>query len=121
MKLRYLLPVVAGFAALGATAALAANGPSFFAVVDADGTLNRGLHALHAKHLTNGHYEVGFTRDVSACSYTASVGLSGDAGSSSPGIVSVAARSGKPKAIFVETFTPDGTRIDRGFHVIVAC
>ncbi len=121
MKFKHLLPALFGFAALGAAAAAASTAPSFTAVVDSSGTLARGYRALHATRLGTGRYSVGFGRDVSACSYTASIGLPGTAGSETPSMVSVAPRTGKPKSLFVQTFTPDGTRQDHGFHVIVVC
>lgn len=120
MKLKYLLPVVAGFAVLGAATAQA-TAPSFTAVVDNTGTLARGYHAVGAMRTALGRYQVTFSRDVSACSYTASVGLPGNSGSELFGTVSVAPRAGKPKAIFVQTFEIGGAPADRGFHVIVAC
>ena len=120
MKLKFLLPVVAGFAVLGADGAQAV-GPSFTAVVDNAGTLARGYRAVSATRTALGRYQVTFERNVSACSYTASVGLPGSSGTELFGTVSVAPKSGKPKAVFVETFDTSGAPADRGFHLIVAC
>jgi hypothetical protein len=108
-------------AALGGASAVAAPGPSNTAVVDSDGTLARGLNAVSATHLTTGQYEVAFEKSVSGCAYTASIGLSGTAGASPFGTVNVASRGGNKKAIFVQTFDPDGNLVDLGFHVIVTC
>lgn len=104
-----------------ATAAQASNAPSYFAVVDNNGALARGYRALSAKRLNTGTYVVNFQRDVTACSYTASVGLSGSAGSELDGTVHVAGRASHPKSIFVRTYDTDDNLADRGFHVIVAC
>ena len=117
MKAKHLF-----LAALLVTSAEAApNGPSFTAVVDSTGELARGLFATGAKRIAKGRYEVQFDGVVSQCGYTASVGLSVAVGSSDPGIVTVMPRAGKPKALYVQTFTPRGARQDRGFHVIVQC
>lgn len=121
MRLKHLVPVIFCFAALGAAAAAASTAPSFTAVVDSSGTLARGYRALHATRLGTGRYSVGFGRDVSACSYTASIGLPGTSGSETPGMISVAPRTDKPKSLLVQTFTTHGSREDHGFHVIVAC
>jgi len=104
-----------------ATTAQAGNAPSFFAVVDKDGTLARGYRAVSAKHLSTGAYVVNFKADVTGCSYTASVGLSGTSGSEDDGTVHVAGRASHPKSIFVRTYDMENAASDRGFHVIVAC
>jgi hypothetical protein len=118
MKAKYLLSVAA---LLLATSVQAGTAPSFFAVVDKDGTLARGYRAVSVKHLSDGTYVVNFNHDVTACSYTASVGLSGTAGSESAGTVHVAGRASHPKSIFVRTYDMQNNLSDRGFHVIVAC
>lgn len=118
MRAKYLLPLAA---LMAATAVQASNAPSFFAVVDRDGTLARGYRAVSAKHLSSGTYVVNFNHDVTACSYTASVGLSGSAGSEVDGTVHVAGRNGHAKSIFVRTYDMDNALSDRGFHLIVAC
>jgi hypothetical protein len=113
--------LAAATAASMAASAVASPGPDFTAVVDSDGTLARGLNATGATHLQTGVYEVAFSKDVSGCGYTATIGLSGSVGSSGFGTVNVAKRSGKKKAIFVQTFDTSGDPADLGFHVIVAC
>lgn len=120
MKTKALFTAVLGLTIFTAAQA-APNGPSATAVVDRDGTLARGLRATGATRLVAGRYEVLFDANVSLCSYTATVGLSGAVGSSDPGIVTVAPRSGKPKGVFVQTFSSRGGRQDRGFHLIVQC
>lgn len=112
---------VAACTVFAAQEALAGNGPSFTAVVNADGTLARGLKATGATRFGAGSYEVDFKKDVTACGYTLAIGLSGDVGSSDPGTVNVVGRSGNPKGLYVQTFDTTGTLADRGFHVIVSC
>lgn len=119
MKFNHALLAAAVF--LGTGSATASQGPSASAVVDPDGTLNRGLNAVSATHLATGQYEVAFGSNVSACGYTAAIGLSGTAGSSAFGTVNVAKRGGNKKAIFVQTFDADNNLADLGFHVIVQC
>lgn len=122
MKATYLLSVAAAFAAIGVTGAIAAGSlPSFTAVVDSAGTLARGYRAVSATRTGVGSYQVAFEKNVSACNYTATVGLPGSSGSELFGTVSVSPRAGKPKALFVQTFEIGGDPADRGFHLIVAC
>jgi hypothetical protein len=106
---------------LAAGSATASQAPSATAVVDPDGTLARGYNAVSATHLAAGQYEVAFSSNISECGYTATIGLSGTAGSSDFGTVNVAKRGGNKKAIFVQTFDVTGTLADLGFHAIVQC
>jgi hypothetical protein len=121
MKSRQILFTAAVVATMSAPSAIASPAPDFTAVVDADGTLARGLNAVSATHLDTGQYEVLFNKDVTLCGYTATVGLSGSAGASPFGTVNVAKRGGTKKAIFVQTFDTTNILSDLGFHVIVAC
>jgi hypothetical protein len=95
--------------------------PTLWAVVNSDGTLARGFHAASATHLATGTYQVTFDRDVTACAYTATIGLSGTSGSSSPGEITVVGRAGIPNALFIQTFDSAGALSDRGFHVHTNC
>jgi len=121
MNAKTLLSAALCLALFASAVHAAPNGPSFTAVVDAGGTLVRGFGVDQATRVVAGRYEVQFAGVVNQCSYTASVGLSGDVGSADPGIVTVGPRPGKPKVLVVQTFTPRGAREDRGFHLIVAC
>ncbi len=58
---------------------------------------------------------------MTACGYTATIGLSGTAGSSAPGTVTVVGRSGTPKGVYIQTFDTKGHPMDLGFHLILAC
>jgi hypothetical protein len=121
MKLASILAAGAALALSLSPAAAGGNGPSCTAVVDADGTLERGLNATGVIHSDLGIYEVDFTKDVTACNWTATIGLSGTAGASDPGTVTVVGRSGNAKGLYIQTFNNKGHPTDLGFHVIVAC
>ena len=122
MKFANIILLAASLAALGTPAAIAGNNaPSFIAVVDADGTLARGRGATGVIHTTEGIYEVDFTKDVSACAYTASIGLPGTTGGSDPGTVTVAGRSETPNGVYVQTFDRKGRAQNLGFHLILSC
>lgn len=101
--------------------ALAATAPSYTAVVNSDGSLARGFHAVSATQLGKGTYQVDFSHDVTACGYTASIGLSGSAGASDPGTVTVVGRSEDPNGLYIQTFNQKGKPANLGFHVIIAC
>jgi hypothetical protein len=122
MKFANIILLAASLAALGTPAAIAGNNaPSFIAVVDADGTLARGRGATGTVHTDTGIYEVDFKKDVSACGYTATIGMSGEAGGSPPGTVTVVGRSGTPNGVYIQTFNQKGHAADLGFHLILAC
>jgi hypothetical protein len=92
---------------------------TFFAVVNADGTLARGLRAASAQRLGLGVYEVVFNRDVTAGAYVATIGLSGAVGAANPGEITVVGRAGNTKAVFVTTHSSTGAPADAGFHLAV--
>lgn len=91
------------------------------AVVNSDGTLARGDHVVSATNLGTGTYEVVFDRNVTGCAYTATIGLSGTSGSSTPGLISVVGRAGNVNGIFLNTVDTAGTNSNRGFHLNVTC
>jgi hypothetical protein len=92
-----------------------------FAVVNANGTLARGHKAVSATRLGTGAYEVVFRKDVRSCAYLATIGLSGSAGSSLPGEITVVGRSGNDRGVFVTTHSSGGAPADLGFHLAVHC
>jgi hypothetical protein len=47
--------------------------------------------------------------------------MSGEAGSSPPGTVTVVGRSGTPNGVYIQTFNQKGHAADLGFHLILAC
>lgn len=118
---RTLIVAASALSVLFAPSVRAAQGPRFSAVVDSAGVLARGLNAAGATHLATGQYEVDFTKKVTLCGYTATIGLPGAAGSSDFGTVNVAKRGGNKKAVFVQTFDVAGNPADLGFHLIVNC
>jgi hypothetical protein len=97
------------------------DGGTLFAVVDANGTLVRGRRAASAARLATGAYEVVFRRDVRKCAYLGTIGLSGSAGSSLPGEITVVGRAGNNRGVFVTTHSSGGASADLGFHLAVLC
>lgn len=91
-----------------------------WAVVNgADGTIARSFATTSSARFSAGNYEVIFDRDVTGCAYVATVGNPG-AGVTS-GYADLAARSGNPNGVFVETRDTAGALADRNFHLQVAC
>ena len=90
------------------------------AVVDDAGTFIRGANSTGSSHLATGAYEVDFNRNVSNCSFVASVAQP-HAGTAAQGTATVAGRAGQPLGVFVQTFDLGGTQVDRPFHLIVYC
>jgi hypothetical protein len=95
---------------------------ALFAVVNADGSLARaGCPGTTSTLLNTGEYQVAFPRDISACGFVGTLGLSSFGGSSPAGIVSLAGRAGNSGAVFVQTFNVSGTLTSLGFHLSVQC
>jgi hypothetical protein len=92
---------------------------TMYAVVDANGALARGRRAVSAARLATGAYEVVFRRDVRRGAYVATIGLSGSAGSSLPGEITVVGRAGNDRGVFVTTHSSGGAAADLGFHLAV--
>jgi hypothetical protein len=112
-------------AAAGANVAAAGDDDdgtsTFYAVVNANGTLARGFKAVSAQRLGLGAYEVVFRKDVRNCAYVATIGLSGSAGASAPGEITVVGRAGNDRGVFVTTHSSGGAFADLGFHLAVHC
>jgi hypothetical protein len=99
-----------------------------FAVVNADGTRARGFPSgtgYSASKSGAGVYTVKFgpagSRNISGCTYLATIGLAGVEGVSPIGFVTVVRRADDPTAVFVQTFDGSGNSADRGFHIAVMC
>jgi hypothetical protein len=92
---------------------------TMYAVVDANGTLTRGRRAVSATRLGTGAYEVVFRKDVRKCVYLGTIGLSGSAGSSLPGEITVVGRAGNDRGVFVTTHSSGGASADLGFNLAV--
>jgi hypothetical protein len=87
-----------------------------WAVVNSAGTLLRGSGAVSAAK-TAGGYEVDFNRDVSNCSYDATLGAT----SAEVGQAGVGPRSTNPNGVYVYTTDSAGAAADRGFNLAVFC
>jgi hypothetical protein len=138
------LAATAGAAALAASAATAAEPPpnkkannespvegvttpetygarELFAVVDWEGKLRRGLHAVSAKSLGIGYYEVVFDRNVRRGAYVATTGGPGYEGVPPAAVANVMGRANDPRAVFVFVSDLTGAPIAAGFHLMVIC
>jgi hypothetical protein len=74
-----------------------------WAVVESDGSFERGSGGTSASRLTTGTYVVTFNIDVTGCSWQATVGQTGSVGATT-GWATVAGRSGNANAVFLTTF-----------------
>jgi hypothetical protein len=138
------LAATAGAAALAASAATAADPPlnkkannetpvegittaetygaqELFAVVDWEGKLRRGLHAVSATKLGIGYYEVVFDRNVRRGAYVATTGGHGYEGVPSAAVANVMGRANDPRGVFVFVSDLTGAPIAAGFHLVVIC
>jgi hypothetical protein len=98
------------------------HGPrELFAVVDAGGTLRRGMHVATVGYLGRGLYEVIFRRDVRRGVYLATVGDHTHEGVPPVGFISVQGRSTNPRGVLVATADTQGNSADMGFHLLVLC
>jgi len=95
-----------------------------WAVINADGTIARsdGGRAPTTGKIPGfaGSYQVDFFRNVTGCTYVATIGNAG-AGNPLHGSIVVAARAGVATAVFVETRDTAGALADRPFHLFVNC
>jgi hypothetical protein len=92
-----------------------------FAVVDGDGKLKRGLHAVSATRLDVGYYEVVFDRDVRCGAYVATTGGHGYEGIPPAAIANVMGRANNPRAVLVFVSNMTGAPRSTGFHLVVIC
>ena len=94
-------------------------------VIAADGTKARGANVVSSTKLggpNGGTYEVIFNRTVSGCSYTPSVGTTGNGGSiSTPVTITTATRAGNSNGVFIFIHQTNGATIDEPFHLTVYC
>ena len=98
------------------------HGPGqVFAVVDADGKLQRGMYVDSVQRLGPGTYEVIFRRDVRKGVYLATVGGHGYEGAPPAGTVAVQGRANNPKGVLVATSAVTGASVNMGFHLLVVC
>ena len=92
------------------------------AAINADGTIARGEGVVPAgtQRLSAGVYEVGFGRDITACTYQLTAGESG-IGSATPRMVAVTRRSGNNAGLFLQIRDATNAAIDNPFFVLVYC
>jgi hypothetical protein len=93
------------------------SGQYGYAVVNSNGTLARGHHAVKSDRIATGQYEVIFDSNVRLGAYIATIGLSGASGSSPAGQIAVVARLNNVNGVYIETFNSSGTPADLGFHL----
>jgi hypothetical protein len=90
------------------------------ASVNANATLAHGSGVASTTKLGgNGLYQVTFDRDVSLCTYVATIGPANT--SSAEGQIDVALRAGNSSAVFVNTHNAAGSSTDQPFHLLVFC
>jgi len=108
--------------AVPSKAAPDSHGPrEMFAVVDHEGNLKRGLHAVAAKRLDIGVYEVIFSRDVRRGVYLVTPGGHGYEGIPPSATVGVMGRASNPRGVLVFTTNQQGDPLATGFHLLVVC
>jgi hypothetical protein len=93
------------------------SGQYGYAVVNSNGTLARGHHAVKSDRIATGQYEVIFDSNVRMGAYIATIGLSGSTGNSPAGQITVVGRRNNANGVFVETSNSSGTLTDLGFHL----
>jgi hypothetical protein len=92
-----------------------------FAVVDAEGNLKRGLHAVSSRLMDIGVYEVRFARDVRRGAYLATAGGHGYEGLPPAASVAVMGLAPDPRGVLVYTTDLTGAPMSTGFHLLVVC
>jgi hypothetical protein len=104
------------------------EGEAPWAVVNSDATLARGNRVSSVMTSSTGNYRVYFTRDVTTCSFNATIGLAGNSGTEAPGFITVVGTFadgplGEPheNGVFVTTDDIRGANAERGFHLQVDC
>jgi hypothetical protein len=108
--------------AVASTAAAESHGAKeLFAVVNHEGRLRRGSHAVSSKCLERGVYEVIFDRDVRRGVYLVTPGGEGYEGIPPAAIASVIGRSCDPRGVVVYVADASGDPIETGFHLLVVC
>lgn len=92
-----------------------------FAVVNSDNSLARGRNVVSVDNLGSGISIVHFASDKTQCAYTATVGLSGSSGISSPGYATVVGAAVDPNGVFMDTYGSSGTLAALGYHLVTSC
>jgi TolA-binding protein len=101
------------------------QGQNNWAVVGSDGTVARNSGAPGSVTVTHtastGIYEVVFSKDVSMCAYTATLGDTTTTVPAPVGFVSVSGDSGNVDGVIVQTYDTSAVATDASFHVYVSC
>jgi hypothetical protein len=92
-----------------------------FAVIDFEGNIQRGQHAVSCKQLELGVYEVIFSRDVRRGVYVATPGGHGYEGMPLSATLAVMGRATDPRGVLVCTTNQQGDPLATGFHLLVIC
>jgi hypothetical protein len=97
---------------------------NLWAVVNPDGTLNRGSHVVSVAKAnyagsTAGSYEVIFDRNVTSCVYMGTLGGANTA--FSEGQITTFPRNNNANGVFIFTYDSAAVRADRLFQVAVLC
>jgi hypothetical protein len=110
----------------GATGPIGHDGadqPNPFAVVAANGTLDRGSHVTSVSHsgAGSGIYVVNFDRNINACAFIGVVGAAAADGSLSGEISTEKPTPSSTNGVEVKTRNSAGASMDLSFHIALAC
>ena len=89
------------------------------AVVSTGGALSRNSRATDATRYSAGTYSVQFDRDVTLCTYHATLGTI--SAGQTQGFASVTNNGADANAVYVQTFSTNGVLTDKSFMVTVTC
>jgi hypothetical protein len=90
-------------------------------IVNASGSLARGVGVTTVGRLGLGQYEVIFAGDVQNCVYEATVGDPTNLTGGTVGFAMVGRRPGNGNGVRVNTRNAQGGAADRSFHILVVC
>lgn len=99
---------------------LSTDSKSRWAVVRANGTLDRGKGVLSSARVGLGNYEVIFDRDVTQCSWVVSIGA-GDTIGTARGFTQAALRVNNSSGVFIGTYNKNDASEARPFHMQLSC
>ena len=91
-----------------------------YAVIEADGAIDRAAKIDSVDRVRDGWYRVRFTRKVNECATTATIGSTGSTALTTTNLVSAVGGRHK-RDVLVSTTSENGTFVDRPFHLAVTC
>jgi hypothetical protein len=100
-----------------------ANASTVWAVVNADGTIDRGVNVSQSasSHPATGQYQIVFVGvDISRCAYVATIGYPDDSGYAPAGMIT-ASNTMYMNVVGVATYSAAGVPADQPFHLAVLC